>query len=69
MYYNFTKFDLQEFAEATEKLNGGKSIYIFADGEDLDLSLFEGIKDCNFEPIPEPILETYRELIKLNITK
>jgi adenine-specific DNA-methyltransferase len=69
VYYNFTKFDLQEFAEATEKLNGGKSIYIFADGEDLDLSLFEGIKDCNFEPIPEPILETYRELIKLNITK
>jgi len=69
VYFNFTKFDVNEFVEAAKKLNGKKQIYMFSDGEELDLSLFENTEDCSFEAIPEPILETYRELIKLNITK
>jgi hypothetical protein len=66
VYYNFTKFDVDQFVEEISKLDGQKQVYIFSETKEPDLEPFYEIKDCNIEAIPEPIFAVYEELIKLN---
>ncbi len=66
VYYNFTKFDVDQFVEEISKLDGQKQVYIFSETKEPDLEPFYEIPDYNIEAIPEPIFEIYEELIKLN---
>jgi adenine-specific DNA-methyltransferase len=66
VYYNFTKFDVDQFVEEISKLDGQKQVYIFSETKEPDLEPFRQIKDCVVEAIPEPIFAIYEELIKLN---
>lgn len=69
VYYSFIKNEVNDFITDIKKLNGEKNIYMFSDTKEIDLSLFQNIKNIHIEAVPEPILEIYRELIKLNISK
>jgi len=69
VYYSFIKNEVSDFITDIKKLNGEKNIYMFSDTKEVDLSLFQEIKNAHIEAIPEPILEIYKELIKLNISK
>lgn len=65
VYYNFLKFDVDQFVEEISKLDGQKQVYIFSETKEPDLELFYGIKNCEIQAIPEPIFAVYEELIKL----
>lgn len=69
VYYSFIKNEVSDFIMDIKQLNGEKNIYMFSDTKEVDLSLFQDIKNTYIEAVPEPILEIYRELIKLNVSK
>lgn len=69
VYYSFIKNEVSNFISDIKKLNGEKNIYMFSDTKQVDLSLFQDIENTHIEAVPEPILEIYRDLIKLNISK
>ena len=68
VYYNIVDESFPVFLNTLQKLQGEKIIYIFSENNKVDKILFKGLKNTKIEPIPKPILEVYKELLKLNIS-
>lgn len=67
IYFDFFGEDMQTFVEEVKKLDGKKSIFAFSLDENIDKSLFVGVKNANIEPIPQKILDVYRKIAKEHI--
>ena len=67
VYYNFMNESFNKFLEEIKKLKGKKKIYVFSLGGKIDRSLFKDISNFKLEPIPQKILDIYRQLVKQNI--
>ena len=61
-YYNETKF--KEFKQRVLNASGTKVVYIFSSDNNVDETLFEGIKDVEVKPIPSKIYEIYKEIVE-----
>ncbi len=61
-YYNETKFN--EFKQRVLNANDKKIVYIFSSDNNVDETLFEGIKDVELKPIPSKIYEIYKEIVE-----
>jgi len=61
-YYNETKF--KEFKQRVLSTSGTKVVYIFSSDNNVDETLFEGIKDVEVKPIPSKIYEIYKEIVE-----
>lgn len=61
-YYNETKF--KEFKQRVLSASGTKIVYIFSSDNNVDETLFEGIKDVEVKPIPSKIYEIYKEIVE-----
>ena len=61
-YYNDTKF--KEFKQRVLSTSGTKVVYIFSSDNNVDETLFEGIKDLEVKPIPSKIYEIYKEIVE-----
>ena len=66
VYYSLFGNKEEEFINLLENLEGSKSIYKFALGDDIDLSQFKNVKDYSIEPIPYKIVELYKRIVKLS---
>ncbi len=67
IYYDIVDESFPHFYDAIKELSGRKIIYIFSETNEVNKYLFKGIKNTQIEPIPKPILDIYKELLKLNI--
>lgn len=67
VYYNFVDDSFDKFLKDLEKIKEEKKIYMFSTDNEVDKNLFESLENFNIEPIPQPILDIYRQLIRLNI--
>lgn len=61
-YYNEIKF--KEFKQRVLNASGTKVVYIFSSDNNVDETLFEGIKDVEVKPIPSKIYEIYKEIVE-----
>lgn len=61
-YYNETKF--KEFKQRVLSTSGTKVVYIFSSDNNIDETLFEGIRDVEVKPIPSKIYEIYKEIVE-----
>lgn len=61
-YYNETKFN--EFKERVMSASGLKIVYIFSSDNNVDETLFEGIKGVEVKPIPSKLYEIYKEIVE-----
>lgn len=61
-YYNEEKF--KEFKQRVLDTKGRKIIYVFSSDNNVDETLFEGIKDVEVKPIPSKIYEIYKEIVE-----
>lgn len=61
-YYNEAKFN--EFKQRVLNAIGAKVVYIFSSDNNVDETLFEGIKDVEVKPIPSKIYEIYKEIVE-----
>ncbi len=61
-YYNEEKF--KEFKQRVIDTNGRKIVYVFSSDNNVDETLFEGIKDIEVKPIPSKIYEIYKEIVE-----
>ena len=61
-YYNEVKFN--EFKQRVLNATGTKIVYIFSSDNNVDETLFEGIKDVEVKPIPSKIYEIYKEIVE-----
>lgn len=61
-YYNEIKF--KEFKQRVLNALGTKVVYIFSSDNNVDETLFEGIKDVEVKPIPSKIYEIYKEIVE-----
>ncbi|NCB49572.1 MAG: site-specific DNA-methyltransferase [Alphaproteobacteria bacterium] len=69
IYYNLADNSFNDFLKEVKGLKGHKSIYMFSLNDKLDKSLFKDIDDCEFEPIPQNILDLYKRIRKKHITE
>lgn len=67
VYYNLVDDSFNDFLSELKKLTGLKKIYMFALENEVDKSLFTGIKNKKIEPIPQNIIDVYKQLVKMNI--
>lgn len=67
VYYNTQDDSLDEFLDKLKSIKQEKSVYIFSETEELDQTIFKGIKKCTPKPIPQKILNIYHQLNKQNI--
>lgn len=67
VYYNFSEDGLEEFISEIKKIKSRKIIYMFSVDNEVDKSIFSGVKDFTVEAIPEGILKEYEKLNKMNI--
>jgi adenine-specific DNA-methyltransferase len=67
VYYNFIDDSFDNFLKEMGKIKEEKKIYMFSTDNEVDKSLFENLENFSIEPIPQPILDIYRQLIRLNI--
>jgi len=68
IYYDIVDESFPNFYNAIKELSGRKIIYVFSETNEVNKYLFKGIKNTQIEPIPKPILDIYKELLKLNIS-
>lgn len=61
-YYNEIKFN--EFKQRVLNASGTKVVYIFSSDNNVDETLFEGIKNVEVKPIPSKIYEIYKEIVE-----
>ena len=61
-YYNEIKF--KEFKQRVLNASGTKVVYIFSSDNNVDETLFEGIKNVEVKPIPSKIYEIYKEIVE-----
>lgn len=67
VYYNFIDDSFEQFIAELKKLKGKKNIYMFSLENKIEKSLFKGINNFTLEPIPQKILDVYKQLVKMNI--
>lgn len=67
IYYNFIEDTLYDFIEDIKALNGKKIVYVFSIDNDVNKTLFSGIRNLTVESIPQNILNIYKQLVKMNI--
>lgn len=67
VYYNFLDESFDEFISELKKLNAKIIIYMFSLENKVDKTLFKGINNFTIEPIPQKILDVYKQLVKMNI--
>lgn len=67
IYYNFIDDSFEEFLIKLKKIKEKKIIYMFSFDNTVDRSLFSEIDNFSIEPIPQKILDVYKQLVKLNI--
>jgi len=67
VYYNTEDDSLDEFLDKLKSIKEEKNVYIFSENEDVDRSIFKGIKKCKPKAIPQKILNIYYQLNKQNI--
>jgi adenine-specific DNA-methyltransferase len=67
VYYNTQDDSLDEFLDKLKSIKEEKIVYIFSETEELDQTIFRGIKKCKPKPIPQKILNIYHQLNKQNI--
>lgn len=67
IYYNFIEDTLYDFIEDIKALNGKKIVYVFSIDNDINKTLFSGIRNLTVESIPQNILNIYKQLVKMNI--
>ena len=67
VYYNFIDDTFEDFLNELKKLKGKKYVYMFSLENEVDKSLFVGVKDLKIAAIPQNILDVYKQLVKMNI--
>ncbi len=67
IYYNISDDTLDSFLEFLKTIDEPKIVYIFSESNEVDHSLFKGIKKCTLKTIPQKILNIYHQLNKQNI--
>lgn len=67
VYYNFIEDSFNAFVEELQKLESKKNIYMFSMENQIDKSIFSGLKNFTIEAIPQNILDVYKQLVKMNI--
>lgn len=67
VYYNFIDDSFEQFIAELKKLKTKKIIYMFSLENKIEKSLFKGINNFTLEPIPQKILDVYKQLVKMNI--
>jgi len=68
VYYNTEDDSLNDFLYELKNVKEEKIVYMFSETEELDQTIFKGIKNCKSRPIPQKILNIYHQLNKQNIT-
>ena len=65
LYYDFPNASLDELKNRMNELKGEKILYCFTvDTQGLDKSNFVGWKNIRIEPIPQKILDVYKQIFK-----
>jgi len=67
VYYNTEDHSLNNFLDELKSIEKEKIVYIFSETDELEQTIFKGIKNCNPRAIPQAILDVYKELNKQNI--
>lgn len=67
VYYNLIDNSFDLFITEVKKLKGKKNIYMFSMENEIDNYLFAEVKNKKIEPIPQNILDVYKQLVKMNI--
>jgi len=67
VYYNFLDDSFTKFLKELKNNKKSKVIYMFSEDNNVDKSLFSGISNYTTEPIPQKILDVYKQLVRLNI--
>jgi len=67
IYYNTEDESLNDFLGELKGMAQQKVVYIFSDSQEVDTTLCKGIKNCTIQPIPQKILDVYKQLNKQNI--
>jgi|GEM_PF-74099 len=67
VYYNFIAESFNKFNEELKKIEQPKVIYMFSLDNNVEKSLFKGVSNYTIEPIPQNILDIYKQLVKMNI--
>lgn len=68
VYFNTEDNSLKEFLAELKKIKSQKVVYMFSQSEEVDLTIFKGVKDFSVEAIPQKILNIYKQLVKQNIS-
>ncbi|MDX9900994.1 MAG: site-specific DNA-methyltransferase [Aliarcobacter sp.] len=68
IYYNMVDNALEEFLKELKNIKEEKIVYIFSETEEVDQTIFKDIKNFSVSPIPQKILNIYKELNKQNIS-
>ena len=67
IYYNTEDDTIEDFLEHLRSIKEEKTVYMFSESEEIDRTIFAGIKKCILTPIPQKILNVYYQLNKQNI--
>ncbi len=67
VYFNFIDDSFEQFVKELKQIKEKKVIYMFALDNNIEKDLFKGVKKYRVEPIPQNILDVYRQLVKMNI--
>jgi adenine-specific DNA-methyltransferase len=67
VYLNFIEASFEHFLEALRAISGRKIVYLFSRGIEPDADLLADIPDVLVQAIPDPIVEIYDRLNRLNI--
>ena len=69
IYYNFIDESFEQFIKEIKQIKEEKVIYMFALDNTIDKDFFKGVKNYRIEPIPQNILDIYKQLVKMNKKK
>lgn len=65
VYYDFANDSLEELKDEMNALKGQKVLYYFtANAQGLDKANFRGWKNSSLEPVPQKILDVYKQIFK-----
>ena len=67
VYFNFIDDSFEQFIEELKTIKQPKVIYMFSLDNNIEKDLFKGVKNYTIEPIPQNILDVYKQLVKMNI--
>ena len=68
VYFNTEDNSLNDFLSQLKIIKEKKIIYIFSESEEVDKTIFKGVKNFDVEAIPQKILNIYKQLVKQNVS-